>query len=149
MTREEAKRELLFAKREVMADSYIDKAYDMAIKALEQPEPCEDKLKEIAEALSEKMCHMNTCLNERDIILGYLGVKRPSETHCNSDCRNEKCESYHYVTKKLPSAQPEIIRCKDCKQFRRWLNTDICFCDITEAEMSDDDFCSRAERREG
>ena len=38
MTREEAKRELLFAKREVMADSYIDKAYDMAIKALEQPE---------------------------------------------------------------------------------------------------------------
>lgn len=38
MTREEAKRELLFAKREVMAGSYIDKAYDMAIKALEQPE---------------------------------------------------------------------------------------------------------------
>ena len=38
MTREEAKREMLFAKREVMADSYIDKAYDMAIKALEQPE---------------------------------------------------------------------------------------------------------------
>ena len=44
MTREEAKRELLFAKREVMADSYIDKAYDMAIKALEQPEitQCKD-----------------------------------------------------------------------------------------------------------
>lgn len=38
MTREEAKREILFAKREVMADSYIDKAYDVAIKALEQPE---------------------------------------------------------------------------------------------------------------
>ena len=44
MTREEAKREILFAKREVMADSYIDKAYDMAIKALEQPEiiQCKD-----------------------------------------------------------------------------------------------------------
>ena len=38
MTREEAKREILFAKREVMADSWIDKAYDVAIKALEQPE---------------------------------------------------------------------------------------------------------------
>ena len=37
MTREEAKRELMFAKREVMADSYIDKAYDMAIEALSQP----------------------------------------------------------------------------------------------------------------
>ena len=37
MTKEEAKREMLFAKRQVMVDSYIDKAYDMAIKALEQP----------------------------------------------------------------------------------------------------------------
>ena len=42
MTREDAKREIMFAKRNVMADSWIDKAYDMAIKALEQPVPCED-----------------------------------------------------------------------------------------------------------
>lgn len=49
----------------------------------------------------------------------------------------------------LPSAQPEIIRCKDCKQFRRWIDTNICFCDITESEISDNDFCSRAERRRG
>ena len=50
----------------------------------------------------------------------------------------------------LPSAQPEqpeIIRCKDCKQFRRWIDTNTCFCDITESEISDNDFCSRAERR--
>lgn len=46
------------------------------------------------------------------------------------------------------SKQSETIRCRDCKQFRRWLDTDICFCDITESERSDDDFCSRAERRE-
>ena len=52
------------------------------------------------------------------------------------------------VIMELPSAQPEIIRCKDCKQFRRWIDTDICFCDITEAEMSDNDFCSKAERWE-
>lgn len=38
MTREEAKREMLFAKREVVADSWIDKAYDVAIKALSEPE---------------------------------------------------------------------------------------------------------------
>ena len=51
MTREEAKREMLFAKREVMADSWIDKAYDVAIKALEEPEPkwipCEKRLPEL------------------------------------------------------------------------------------------------------
>ena len=38
MTREEAKREMLFAKRNVVADSWIDKAYDMAIQALSEPE---------------------------------------------------------------------------------------------------------------
>ena len=44
MTREEAKREMMFAKRNVMADSWIDQAYEVAIKALEQPEiiKCEE-----------------------------------------------------------------------------------------------------------
>ena len=39
---------MLFAKRNVMAGSWIDKAYDVAIKALEQPEqqwiPCSERL---------------------------------------------------------------------------------------------------------
>ena len=46
----------------------------------------------------------------------------------------------------LKDAESERVRCKDCKQFRRWIDTDISFCDITEAEMSDNDFCSKAER---
>ena len=45
-------------------------------------------------------------------------------------------------------SQPDIIRCRDCKEFRRWIDTDITFCDRTESEVKDDDFCSRAERRE-
>ena len=67
-----------------------------------QPETYKEKLNEIASALSEKFAYMNTCLNERDIILGYLGVKRCCETHCNTDCTNTKCESHP-----LSSAQPE------------------------------------------
>lgn len=47
----------------------------------------------------------------------------------------------------LPSAQPKIIWCKDCKKFRRWIDTDITFCDCTESEVKEGDFCSRAERR--
>lgn len=38
MTREDAKREMMFAKRNVVADSWIDQAYDVAIKALSEPE---------------------------------------------------------------------------------------------------------------
>lgn len=47
----------------------------------------------------------------------------------------------------MPSAEPEIIRCKDCKNFRRWIDTDITFCDLTDGEVCEKDFCSRAERR--
>ncbi len=43
--------------------------------------------------------------------------------------------------------RPEIIRCKDCKEFRRWIDTDIEFCDRTENRVSENDFCSRAERK--
>lgn len=47
----------------------------------------------------------------------------------------------------MSSAQPEIVRCKDCKDFRRWIDTDITFCDLTESRVCKDDFCSRAGRR--
>ena len=42
----------------------------------------------------------------------------------------------------LPSAQPEIIRCRDCKH---WDGVDTC--DVIDAPVWDNDFCSMAERR--
>ena len=42
----------------------------------------------------------------------------------------------------LPSAQPEIIHCKDCKH---WDGVDTC--DVIDAPVWDNDFCSMAERR--
>ena len=55
------------------------------------------------------------------------------------------------VLRKLPSAQPEIIRCKDCKFWthikrtnRYWCKTDDGLYDLNP---SPDDFCSKAERR--
>lgn len=41
-----------------------------------------------------------------------------------------------------------VIRCKDCKNFRRWIDTDLEFCDRTECPTSGDDYCSHGERRE-
>ena len=41
----------------------------------------------------------------------------------------------------LPSAEPEIIRCRDCEHYKH--------CEWTSLEdFDDDDFCSRAERKE-
>ena len=42
----------------------------------------------------------------------------------------------------LPSAQPEIIRCKDCKH---WDGVDTS--DVIDVPVWDNNFCSMAERR--
>jgi len=43
---------------------------------------------------------------------------------------------------RLPPAHPEIVRCKDCKH---WDGVDTC--DVIDAPVWDNDFCSMAERR--
>ena len=53
----------------------------------------------------------------------------------------------------VPSAQPEIIRCRECKHYTFADNRAFGFpakrCEWTGFEdVDDDDFCSRAERRE-
>lgn len=52
-----------------------------------------------------------------------------------------------YELQSLPSAQPEIIRCKDCIYYRQ----EIDMCDEPHSTahnvVREDDYCSRAERR--
>lgn len=51
----------------------------------------------------------------------------------------------------LSSAQPEIIRCKDCKHYKQseWLLSHMCCHYVIGSTVirKSDDFCSRAERR--
>ena len=54
----------------------------------------------------------------------------------------------HKLILELLEQKPEIIRCKDCKQFRRRVDPDITFCDLTESPVFETDFCSRAESEE-
>ena len=44
--------------------------------------------------------------------------------------------------RELPTIQPEIVRCNDCKH---WDGVDTC--DVIDAPVWDNDFCSMAERR--
>lgn len=63
-------------------------------------------------------------------------------------------ETYVRVSdiKELPTAQSEIIRCKDCKHYQfadnRAFGMPVKMCNWFGFEdVDDDDFCSRAERR--
>ena len=56
------------------------------------------------------------------------------------------------VVHRLPSAQSEIIRCKDCKHYQfadnRAFGMPVKMCTWSGFEdVDDNDFCSRAERR--
>lgn len=58
-----------------------------------------------------------------------------------------KAFGYHNVIdtiRELPSAQPEIIRCKDC----RYHGANECAHSLALVLSKDNDFCSYAERRE-
>ena len=43
----------------------------------------------------------------------------------------------------IPSAQPEIIRCKDCR-----FNDGVAYCEMHYRDVKGNDFCSWAERRQ-
>ena len=51
--------------------------------------------------------------------------------------------------RQLPSAELEIIHCKDCKYMRRDVIFDQCWCNRSSrvSPIDDDEYCSRADRR--
>lgn len=57
--------------------------------------------------------------------------------------------------RKLPSAESEIIRCKDCKHYHTFedcISVHISWCDLghsREIDISDDWFCGDAKPKEG
>lgn len=65
---------------------------------------------------------------------------------------NEGLDTAIELLKELPSAQPEIIRCEDCKWYgradkRRFYRGMDCLQHRIDTIIPDKDFCSRAERR--
>lgn len=84
-------------------------------------------------------------------------ISRQDFDKCLEDAEKESVKNRKYVLasalntirgnlRNFPSAQPEIIRCKDCKH----RDVEDGFCEGRGWPMQlvpDDDFCSKAERR--
>ena len=69
-------------------------------------------------------------------------------------CVDEKFTVAHFanMVRDMPTAQPEIIRCKDCEHWRerKYLKTTkryVHFCRFNAIYTEADDYCSKAERR--
>ena len=79
-------------------------------------------------AIDEFEKELSAKYNRREFAIGFVGIKR--------------------ILEKLPSAQPEIIRCKDCA-----IRYDSCPMVVRVGGYisfftEDNDFCSRGRRRE-
>lgn len=74
-----------------------------------------------------------------------------------SECQGRCIPCDHYpcgevkAISNLPSAQPEIIRCKDCKHSEHWYRDKArCFLWHEEGiDVFEDGYCSYAERKDG
>lgn len=82
-------------------------------------------------------------------------VRRRISENTNDDVTLDEFDT-EAILRQLPSAQPEIVCCKDCKHIRRWRSEEAAqkFGQIYECAYGvfrvphADDFCSKAERRE-
>ena len=85
---------------------------------------------------------MNDLIDRQAAIdaLNKLKIYRPldSDRYVISDCLNKIVN--------LPSAQPKIIRCKDCKHWYSDADTGMS-CEFTNMFQPEDGFCNWAERR--
>ena len=96
---------------------------------------------------------MNKDTIYRQDALDALGDK--PETWNDTDYELGQVAQWHYdrtAIAKLPSAQPEIIRCKDCKWYgradkRRFYRGMDCLQKRIDTIIPDKDFCSYAERK--
>lgn len=59
-------------------------------------------------------------------------------------------EAIYREIKKAPAADVvEVVRCKDCVNFKRYKHKpELGECDLLEADLTDDFFCSHGERKE-
>ncbi len=80
---------------------------------------------------------------ENDVVSRQWLMECVNEGWIKFDTEKDENRFVHLVRDIAPSAQPEIIRCKDCKHY------DGRPCGIVDWYNTADDFCSRAERKDG
>ena len=94
-----------------------------------------------------------------DLISRQAAIDMLEKAMCEDGFRSEtglihKTTAYEII-RHLPSAQPEIIRCKDCKHIQKWRSEESAkkFGQIYECAINvlncpkPEDFCSHAERK--
>lgn len=100
----------------------------------------------------DDLINRKTVINGLDYIITELD-KLIEEDPLNAEYHHTKkqVEEIKNGVQKLPSAQPEIIRCKDCKNWdTTWQNDwakNYHYCPLIDGIRNGDWYCADAERR--
>lgn len=92
--------------------------------------------------------------NNSDCISRQAAITAIQKAYADTEGGTDKCAVWKnvgltnalHIMQDLPSAQSEIIRCKDCRYTDEY---GVCQSSKGLAIQDDDDYCSHAERREG
>lgn len=106
--------------------------------------------KEILKAQLSKEDTTSDCVSRQaaiDAIGGNEPVGDPSKMDDDDVVKMWERIRIINIINKLPSVQPEIIRCKDCKYFEVDEGINETYCYITDRDTGEDDFCSYAKKR--
>lgn len=101
------------------------------------------KLNELNNSNTPNTLEALDCISRQDAIDSVQGIGRLATLPDNDAVI--RMSAVEYVLYNLPSAQPEIIRCKDCK----WFGKVGCAVEIVDDsdKPTEDDYCSFAERK--
>ena len=104
---------------------------------------------EAADALERQTCDDAV---SRQAAIDAIKSRKTAEQSSAGIMRNAVVDFCIDIVKKLPSAQPEIVRCKDCRYHKEYGYVDgkpkyLPKCGFHQIYVCDDDFCSVAERR--
>lgn len=123
-----------------ITDDFISEAYKLAINALKAQEDAQ----EVSNDPPEVDNNFGELISKHAAIDAFLTelTKRERKNLLHTWSTVEVKYFVVEMLEQLPSAQPEIIRCKDCKYYH---DSDGCF--FSTAETEENGFCSWAERR--
>lgn len=130
---------------------HAEPAFDMAIEALKAQADLQPNCNELATDTISRQDAIDAIL----AVTGNSSVRELYEhvqEHGLSEMWSGGVSAAIDVIIAVPSAQPEIIRCRDCKYWRehkyaKETKRYIPFCGFNAIYTKADDFCSRAERR--
>ena len=95
-------------------------------------------------------------MKEDDLISREAAISLANDLIIEDDAHhdyNQAINNYAAELIGLPSAQPEIIRCKDCRYYKTYqyvngIRQFLPKCGFNDIYVAEEDFCSQAERRQ-